>query len=767
MRGIYVIHDWKPNRHHIHKVGMSESVERRKGEYATHTFEPVYSRIYEINEGFDLKNIEDAIHDKLERMGVKVGPEWFEVEVEVIDKCAIELFDDLTGLFKGALKELHLTDPTVIEREDYEKSPPNKNTVLDTETSTTDETICTFDLSGFQPRDDQLELLARLKEHFIVEGHERGQIRLPPGYGKTQIGCCLFPVQNGLKRILILVPSIKLAKETASRVQQFHKQNLNIHNFKYFQVHSEGGCVSIEDINKNEYVCVIGVYNSVAKLRNAQGFDIIIFDEAHRTAIKSRAADEESTEEITETHFTFALSNVNVMAKYRLFMTATPRIINNDENSMSNTDRYGDIIYSMTIRQAVRQHIINDYKIWMHVGTHDDETLTIDTVGARFALLLKFFQQCKGDKTLIVCRSIKSCEFVKDQLHARGFDNVLAVHSQMNKNVVDSNIAAFKATKTTSMLCAVNMFKEGIDCPAIDSIVFYDERSSVIDVLQIVGRGLRYKPDLAYTDVGILCSVNMNQRLDEQCEMRYLRMILQNMFDYNEELTNNLQIVKNDDKALEPIDAMIAQVRNEMRDNEDTEQFQQVVTLQSDVGKYGELHFAQAKDFAQERSAFYGWRVKENWFDYISRAELPKDIPRRPDIVYKNMGWTSWDDFLGLNTDKPFDLSTLKYVIRKEINTSNPTTEEYNSLIEKYGNHKIVTPLEFRNVYGVPLYQVLEHVHGKNDFMTLEDMRRRKSKYTVRGRFGALEYAQMRKDCGTALPTFPLEYYDVTSFLKL
>lgn len=79
MRGIYVIHDYKPHRLHIHKVGMSENLGRRKGEYATHTFEPEFSRIYEIHEGFDLLKVEEALHNKLERLGVKIGPEWFEI----------------------------------------------------------------------------------------------------------------------------------------------------------------------------------------------------------------------------------------------------------------------------------------------------------------------------------------------------------------------------------------------------------------------------------------------------------------------------------------------------------------------------------------------------------------------------------------------------------------------------------------------------------------------------------------------------------------
>ena len=758
MRGVYVIQDWKPNRPFIHKVGMSESIGHRKGDYASHVFEPEFSRIYEIHEGFDLHKIETAFHNTLELMGVKVGTEWFDVEVEQIDECAIDLFNNK---FKGALKEFHMKDTIEIERENSDSqsksSSTNKNININ---------IGQYSphLIGFQPRDDQLELLDKLKKHLIENGNTRGQIRLPPGYGKTQIGCCLFPIEQKMKRILILVPSIKLAKETAKRVMNFHKTNLNINCFKYYEVHSEGGTFDIVEMNTQEYVCVIGVYNSVAKLHDAREFDITIFDEAHRTSIKTRGNDENDND-VNETHFTYALYNENIQSKFRLFMTATPRIIVNDENSMSNIEKYGDVIYSMTIREAVKKHIINDYKIWLYVK-EQNEQLSIETDGERFALLLKFLENSKGNKTLIVCRSIKGCNFVASKLKVHHFENVYSVHSQMNKNDVDRDINLFKSTEDKSCLCAVNMFKEGIDCPAIDSVVFYDERSSVIDVLQIVGRGLRYKPHLQFTDIGILCSINPNERLEEQSEMRYLRMIIQNMLDSNEELTNNLQVFKEDSNRRGHVDTMIYQIRNEMKDNEDTRNFDIALTVHSGVADYGERHFIQARSYAQERSALFGWRLTSDWFDYINRVDLPKDVPRRPDRIYKNMGWISWDDFLGLDSEKPLDFGTYKYILQNNMGTNNPSTDEYQAIVQKYGGKKMVSPSECTKIYGKSFYNILGTIFGNTDFMSLNEFRKLIAKYSKNGRFGIVEYEKM-KDSYSNLPHFPLVYYNVSSFSRI
>jgi superfamily II DNA or RNA helicase len=568
--------------------------------------------------------------------------------------------------------------------------------------------------------------------------------------------------------MLILVPSLKLAGETMIRIKTFHLEKLGIKHFQYYEVHSDGGSFDINTMNKDKYVCVVGVYNSVIKLHDASMFDIIIFDEAHRTSIKSRGHDNViESEDNNETHFTYALSDNNILSRYRLFMTATPRLISNDENSMSNCDKYGDVIYSMTIREAVKKHIINDYKVWMYVKTHNEQ-LSIENDDERFALLMKFIEQCNGIKTLIVCRSIKTCELVSSSLIQRGFNNVYSVHSQMNKKEGNEAINSFKTTTQKSCLCAVNMFKEGIDCPAIDSVVFYDERSSVIDVLQIVGRGLRYKHNVDFTDIGILCSVNPSERLDNQSEMRYLRMIIQNMFDYNEELTNNLHIVKPLNDKIEQFDDMIKQVRNEMKDNEDTSSFEDIITLRSDVNDFGEKHYQQSREYAQERTAFFNWRIKEDWFDYISRADLPRDIPRRPDRVYKTMGWISWDDFLGLDPEKPLDLATYKYILQKNKINNNPTEEEYTYLVNMYGKNKVILPHECKKIYNKSFYDIIHSCCDKANFISMFELKQLKNKYSDDGVFSMVEYNNMKniEYLVNRLPHYPFVYYNISSFNK-
>lgn len=56
--------------------------------------------------------------------------------------------------------------------------------------------------------------------------------------------------------------------------------------------------------------------------------------------------------------------------------------------------------------------------------------------------------------------------------------------------------------------------------------------------------------------------------------------------------------------------------------------------------------FIEAKAFAQSLNI----RTKAEWLDICDTDKCPKDIPRRPDLYYRDSnGWVSWNNFLGAN----------------------------------------------------------------------------------------------------------------------
>lgn len=298
-RGIYVLHTPKQDNPNIYKVGMSGSIEERKGDYET-VFpqeKVVMSLIYELHDGVDIHRYEGILHDMLEARGYKLPNkvEHFAATLDEIDDCATDMFMQ----FPDILKKVHNEDRTASSSRKSKKVVDNVQDALRTfdqlieaeaRTSQTETTKNTYQRHGkFKLRVDQEELMARLQQHFMEENNPRGQIHLPPGYGKTEVGCCLFPVVNNIKRALILVPTIRLAEETMKRIKAFH----GVTHYNYFEVHSNSITCDIDAIRNCEYVYVVAVYNSVIKLHNTTPFDIIIFDEAHRTSIKCQTQNQD------------------------------------------------------------------------------------------------------------------------------------------------------------------------------------------------------------------------------------------------------------------------------------------------------------------------------------------------------------------------------------------------------------------------------------------------------------------------------------------
>ena len=123
---------------------------------------------------------------------------------------------------------------------------------------------------------------------------------------------------------------------------------------------------------------VFSTYNSVAKaseaLREHDGngrFDLVLFDEAHRTT---------GAEGIKESYYLEAHNDPapgkrgGVPAKKRLYMTATPRVYagkgQNDAAdkglevySMDDAEKYGEVFYNLPFSEAVDKGLLSPYRI--------------------------------------------------------------------------------------------------------------------------------------------------------------------------------------------------------------------------------------------------------------------------------------------------------------------------------------------------------------------------------------------------------------------
>lgn len=247
--------------------------------------------------------------------------------------------------------------------------------------------------------------------------------------------------------------------------------------------------------SKINFRIVVCTYNSSEKLVNYP-FQFAAYDEAHHTAKRTafnRCVD-------------FPL------IERKLFMTATPIIMELDdikqekyrsmqeyENPTNN--EYGPHVYDYSFYAALKNGDLNDYRILIANHTEPDCPGFVNMDGlqyprkyviAAYAIgkaikngqrkIFTFHNEKKDAKTMSL--------IVKEVFSLMGIADVpitFLVSETKNRNSV---LEEFRESET-GVLCSVNILKEGIDIPSVDTVVFCDRKRSRISVAQYMGRALR------------------------------------------------------------------------------------------------------------------------------------------------------------------------------------------------------------------------------------------------------------------------------------
>jgi hypothetical protein len=247
---------------------------------------------------------------------------------------------------------------------------------------------------------------------------------------------------------------------------------------------------------------------AAAKLAKIE-FDLVICDEAHRTAgIRSKT-------------FAALLHNRTLKARCRLFMTATERRVTGDVDVFSMDDHeadYGARFFTMSFKEAIDLGIICDYEI-LTIAVSDKD---IRDLIARNRLL-----NLDADLDEAEARAVATGIALKKVYAEHGATHAVSFHSSIKaaykfreqqdvlnclEPVVENfHISSHKSAGERKQL--INQFKEapralitnarclteGIDVPAIDCVVFADPRQSAIDIVQASGRAMRKSKETGKT----------------------------------------------------------------------------------------------------------------------------------------------------------------------------------------------------------------------------------------------------------------------------
>ncbi|WP_158566428.1 DEAD/DEAH box helicase [Micromonospora craterilacus] len=239
--------------------------------------------------------------------------------------------------------------------------------------------------------------------------------------------------------------------------------------------------------------------------------DLLVIDEAHHSAGAHHK------------HVAVLHDDATFPARRRLYLTATPRGGDMDDEtilSMADPAVFGPVLYRYTFAQAIADGWLDDYRIAV-VGVTRAEVLPLVRsltgtrgLGAeedgplRNAMLVAACARAAVEfdlrRTIVYAPRIAT-----SRAFATAFPDILAAlppnarpgtevtchHVDGRHNAVDRS--AFLADLAHpphggwTVLTNVRCLGEGVDVPAVDSVVFTHPKGSAVEVVQAVGRALR------------------------------------------------------------------------------------------------------------------------------------------------------------------------------------------------------------------------------------------------------------------------------------
>lgn len=293
---------------------------------------------------------------------------------------------------------------------------------------------------------------------------------------------------------------------------------------------------------------VFSTYHSIAAVADAQKkalprFDLILCDEAHRTTGVTLVGHDESA-------FVRVHNDDYLGAERRLYMTATPRIYNEDAKadaknadavlaSMDNEQMFGPEFHRLGFGQAVEQGLLTDYKVL--ILTIDEgvvaETLQQGIASGSSELNLNDAAKIIGcwnamakrtgtfadgsgfaEEEAPMKRAVAFARSIADSKSiAARFNEVVDAYDDADDDVLHCEVDHVDGTFNTlqrnrlldwlkqdpgqnqaRILSNARCLSEGVDVPSLDAVLFLHPRNSVVDVVQSVGRVMRLAPGKNY-----------------------------------------------------------------------------------------------------------------------------------------------------------------------------------------------------------------------------------------------------------------------------
>lgn len=319
----------------------------------------------------------------------------------------------------------------------------------------------------------QVEALAAL-ERTRVQGNTAGLVVLATGLGKTWLGA-FDTTRTNAGRVLFVAHRDEILDQALRTFRIIRPQAVL---GKYTgQERVERADVLFASIQ------TLGQQRHLDRFP-ADYFDYIIIDEFHHAAAATyrRLLD----------HFT---------PQFLLGLTATPERTDGADLLTLCGD---NLVYRCDLPDGIRRGLLAQFDYygvpdevdyenipWRNSRFDEEELTNKLATTSRAENALDQLQRRGGSKALAFCVSQRHADFMARYFHEAGL-RAVAVHSGPGSAPRAASLEGLQRGDL-DVLCAVDMFNEGVDLPDVDTVMMLRPTESRILWLQQFGRGLRYR----------------------------------------------------------------------------------------------------------------------------------------------------------------------------------------------------------------------------------------------------------------------------------
>ena len=518
------------------------------------------------------------------------------------------------------------------------------------------------------PRSDQTEIINKTVQHLTA--NNKGLLILTCGIGKTLISLWVSQCLQR-NRVIIGVPNTQLLNQWTLVVSRLYNEIPRL---------VVSGGITVEDITKficvnNERCIVITTYSSAHKVYSATQetqfvFDMKINDECHHlTTVNMRLAQ-------TTKAFILMLA---IPTEKQLSLTATIKQLDNygvtsdDDDGrcdsrraiVSNDDiaHFGEIVERRCVLWAIQQGIICDYSIQSIIAneeqleahlTHFDITIETDKRIFLSAFAgLKSIHDGHSHHLLIYSNNKPNSAKIIKYIQMLIEENYFVIpglysseyHSEMKPREQFGILEQF-GSSTKGVISCVYCLGEGWDFPLLDAVVFAENMTSNIRIVQSALRPCRKNPNEPNKIVKIILPIlNRDDWLsnNENPDMRKSREIIYQMGVEDETISQKIKVfrieIKKSQRKPKPGDD-----HDHDHDHDDIGEYDDELTQQLRLKTVKRTALGTSYERAKRIIAENGIKNREQYYELCDRDNR---LTCEPEITY-NGQFTNWVDYLSI-----------------------------------------------------------------------------------------------------------------------